>query len=404
MLLGTLTLLSTLCTPVEELRTLEPSIWGVLVRVPAIEPAVRFYREALDFETDGFVGQETGLLSVGGLRLWLSRSDGVAYAPEEASIGINFQVVDLEVAAARVEAAGGTAGEVQPFPLGSFFEAHDPWGNGFHVLHAPDGPPLTDEVGIFNIGWDTDSYARSEAFLTALGFRVYSRDYLPTALPYEPSGTTALVTHEYATHAASEQGRHNALVLEVDDLEAAGATLREHAPALSPIRPSAYGRVATLRSPANLELLLVERSPAQLAFERFRSLKGPWHGESSQGWEARIEFEVIARGSTVIQRSNFAAHPMETMVTAFHRDGKELVLTHYCVAGNQPRLVARDFGEEDLAFVWRDGTNLVSRDEGHMDSVRYRFPDPDKMTARWSWYQDGTERWMEEIHYERYEE
>jgi hypothetical protein len=146
---------------------------------------------------------------------------------------------------------------------------------------------------------------------------------------------------------------------------------------------------------------LVERSPAQLAFERLCELAGSWDGKSSAGWSARIELEVIARGSTLLERSNFEAHPGETMLTLFHKDGADLVLTHYCVAGNQPRLVASEIGPETLRFTFRDATNLASRDQGHMDEALIRLEGPDAFSSRWSFFQDGRTSWMEEIRYRR---
>lgn len=396
-----LTILACATTPpaLVDDRSLEPRIWGLEVRVPEIEPAVRFYRDALAFEPAGFVGQERALLRLDGLHLVLARADGDAPPLEEAHVYVNFQAADLDAAAARVLDAGGAADAVEPFPLGTFLRGRDPWGNPFHVLHVTAGEPFEGASGVFNVGWDSTSYEQQEAFLAALGFRVSTRDYLPTALPWEEAGASYLVGHAYATADASSAGRRNALLLEVADL----APAREALAALSPdaIRPSAFGRTTTVRSPAGVEVRLVERSPAQLAFERFRALEGAWTGASTQGWEARMEIEVIARGTTVIQRSSFEAHPNEAMLTAYHRDGADLVLTHYCVAGNQPRLVARDFGDDGLTFVWRDGTNLASRDEGHMDSVRYGFPAENELTARWSWYENGSEGWMEEIRYRR---
>jgi len=142
---------------------------------------------------------------------------------------------------------------------------------------------------------------------------------------------------------------------------------------------------------------------ARAAFERFKELVGDWSGASTAGWKDLARFEVIARGSVVMETSLFAAHPGETMVTMFHLDGERLLLTHYCVAGNQPRLVLTDVAENGhaLTFSYLDGTGLASRDEGHMDKVVIHFDEDGSYRARWSWYQDGAESWMEDIRLER---
>ncbi len=147
----------------------------------------------------------------------------------------------------------------------------------------------------------------------------------------------------------------------------------------------------------------VDSSTASSAYERFLSLEGEWEGKSSQGWTDRARFEKIARGSVLLETSLFEAHPGETMVTAVHPDGDRLILTHYCVAKNQPRLVLKDSAEDGqfLRFEFLDGTNLPTRDRGHMDKAEYRFVDRDHFTSRWTWYQDGQESWMETIEFRR---
>jgi hypothetical protein len=91
------------------------------------------------------------------------------------------------------------------------------------------------------------------------------------------------------------------------------------------------------------------------------------------------------------------------MLTVFHLDGGRLMLTHYCVARNQPRLVATAISPDlsTITFTFRDGTNLPSREAGHMDQAVYRIEGKDRYTSRWTWSQDGKERWMEEIRYVR---
>ena len=143
-------------------------------------------------------------------------------------------------------------------------------------------------------------------------------------------------------------------------------------------------------------------SPARLAFERFKKLEGKWKGRSTKGWKETISYKSIAAGSVVVSTS-FDAHPNETMMTMYHLDGERLMLTHYCVARNQPRLMATSFSEDGkiITFSFLDGTNLPTRDRGHMDKVIIRFLDDNHTTSQWTWYQNGKENWMEEIQLER---
>lgn len=150
-----------------------------------------------------------------------------------------------------------------------------------------------------------------------------------------------------------------------------------------------------------------ETSPAALsapaaAFERLKRLSGVWKGRSTKGWEDQVTIDVIAGGS-VVRSSSFNAHPGETMLTLYHLDGDRLMLTHYCVARNQPRMVASRFEDDGktIKFDFLDATNLSSPGAGHMHSSLFQFRDDSHFTSRWTWFQDGKESWMEEIVYER---
>jgi hypothetical protein len=138
------------------------------------------------------------------------------------------------------------------------------------------------------------------------------------------------------------------------------------------------------------------------AYERIKFLTGKWMGKSTKGWTDRIEFNLLAGGSAVEERS-FDAHPGETMLTIFHMDGDRLMLTHYCVAKNQPRLLATIISPDGktIEFTFLDATNLPSRNKGHMDKAVYHFVDNNHFTTRCTWYEDDNEKWMEEIQMER---
>jgi hypothetical protein len=139
-------------------------------------------------------------------------------------------------------------------------------------------------------------------------------------------------------------------------------------------------------------------SPVEDTFARIKSMAGTWTAHSTKGWDEDLRFQVIAGGSAVLETS-FDAHPGETMATLFYMDGPRLMLTHYCVAKNQPRLMATRFEDDNrtVTFTFVDATNLPTRDHGHMDKVVYHFTDDDHTTSQWTWYQDQKEQWMEKI-------
>jgi hypothetical protein len=162
------------------------------------------------------------------------------------------------------------------------------------------------------------------------------------------------------------------------------------------------GSAGGVPSPAAMPTTPATAESARQAFARLRELAGSWRGRSTRGWEDTVEVRLIA-GGHVVQSTSFEAHPGETMLTTYQLDGDRLLLTHFCVAGNTPRLVATAIEDEGrhVAFSFLDGANLPSRDVGHMDRVVYRIPNANRMISRWTWYQNGQERWLEEITLER---
>jgi hypothetical protein len=147
----------------------------------------------------------------------------------------------------------------------------------------------------------------------------------------------------------------------------------------------------------------VTREQALQVFERLKSQAGEWEGRSTAGWEGTARHVVMARGSVVLVTSKFKDAAHDGMATAMHLDGDRLLLTHYCEARNQPRLVLSrvEDGGRTAVFTFLDATNMASRDSGHMDKVVIRFQDDDHYTSQWTWYQDGQERWLEEITHTR---
>ena len=137
---------------------------------------------------------------------------------------------------------------------------------------------------------------------------------------------------------------------------------------------------------------------ARATFERIKALQGDWDGKSTKGWEETLHYKTIAGGAFVLETS-FDAHPGQAMATTYYLDGDKLMLTHYCMARNAPRLEATAYedGGKTVVFTFVDGANIPTRDRGHMDKAVMRFEGPDRITSRWTWYENGSEKWLEEI-------
>jgi hypothetical protein len=80
-----------------------------------------------------------------------------------------------------------------------------------------------------------------------------------------------------------------------------------------------------------------------------------------------------------------------SMTSLYHLDGDTLIMTHYCSAGNQPRMRAVvPAGEiKSLNFTFVDGTNIAKSSDGHIHGLTMTFQDKDHLTQTWRWRQDG---------------
>jgi predicted enzyme related to lactoylglutathione lyase len=398
-----------------------PHVWALEYGVADVQRAADFYTGALGFEVEeNNCCAPLKVLRNGAVRLLLNRSEAKLPAADAANVHLNMRVGDLAVAAEAVRQKGGTLVDASPHPfaLGQSMTIHDPFGNSINLLDiASDNKTADSKPAVFNIGVLGEKLEQIEAFYTGLGFQIFSREYLPD-LPLQRHGVVALVLPGSAKSPAKSGTRQGTIVLGVSDFNAAVKSLQSRGIKIS--KSATTAKTAILWDPSGNQLKLMElpanllaaangmsksgSTPAlaQAGFERFKKLEGKWLGRSTKGWEETIHFKTIAQGSVVVENS-FDAHPNETMMTMFYLDGGRLMLTHYCVARNQPRLEATVFEDEGrtIMFTFRDATNLPSRDKGHMDKAMFRFVDDDHFSSQWTWYQDGQENWMEEIKCER---
>ncbi|MBI4471303.1 MAG: hypothetical protein HY646_01455 [Acidobacteria bacterium] len=136
------------------------------------------------------------------------------------------------------------------------------------------------------------------------------------------------------------------------------------------------------------------------AFERLKALAGKWQASTSMG-KVQLEYEVIAGGSTVVSRELVENYP--PMLTAYHLDGDRLLLTHFCMAGNQPRMQAKTFNRQtgELKFEFLDATNLAAPTVGHMHNAKFRFIDQDHFVTEWDFYEGGQKKETETFNFTR---
>jgi hypothetical protein len=138
---------------------------------------------------------------------------------------------------------------------------------------------------------------------------------------------------------------------------------------------------------------------ADAAFARLKTLSGEWQSVGPKGEVSRISMQVISGGSAVMETFSSDMLPPNSggMVTIYYIDGGDLVLTHYCIAHNQPHLRATHYdattGELDFDFV--NGGNISTGNEGHMHSMKLHFIDDQHYSGEWEFMQDKSPKFNE---------
>jgi len=124
---------------------------------------------------------------------------------------------------------------------------------------------------------------------------------------------------------------------------------------------------------------------AAARFEAVKKLAGDWveRGKDGTPTDKLVSSIRVTAGGTVVEETLFPGTDHE-MVTMYHRDGDDLVLTHYCTLGNQPRMRAEPGGAADrIAFAFVGATNLKSDDDHHMRRATLNLADPDRYRSEW---------------------
>ena len=126
------------------------------------------------------------------------------------------------------------------------------------------------------------------------------------------------------------------------------------------------------------------------ALEKLMALAGVWvEVEPKTGPAGAVaeSYRVTGAGSALV--STLAGGTPYEMVSVYHRDGNDLVMTHYCAAQNQPRMRAKAFTGNVLAMDFDGGTNVDPAKDMHIHAVRIEFLGPDEIRETWIGWKGG---------------
>ena len=138
----------------------------------------------------------------------------------------------------------------------------------------------------------------------------------------------------------------------------------------------------------------VAQSDAQRTFDKLKTLAGSWEGVLSgtgtpfDGKTMHFTIRVTSTGNALLHEMTGLPGRPDDPITMFYLDEDRLVLTHYCDAGNRPRMTGR---------ISPDGTRLEfdlldvagGMQKGHMHHVVFTFIDADHHSEDWTFMVPG---------------
>ena len=138
-----------------------------------------------------------------------------------------------------------------------------------------------------------------------------------------------------------------------------------------------------------------QKSDAQKSFDKLKTLAGSWEGHvTTVPPEADIEGKLVQATLRVTSMGNALMHEMtgagrpDDPITMLYLDGDRLLLTHYCDAGNRPRMVGKmSPDEKTVEFDFLDVSG--STQYGHMHHVVFTFLDANHHSEDWTYMNPG---------------
>ena len=144
------------------------------------------------------------------------------------------------------------------------------------------------------------------------------------------------------------------------------------------------------------------QSNPQKSFDTLKTLAGTWQGRVAtyppqkgmgDGSLVQVSMHVTSRGNALLHEMRAANTPDDPAkydhpVTMIYLDSNRLLLTHYCDAGNRPRMVARSSPDgKKVEFYFLDVSG--GTEHGRMDHAVFTTVDANHHTEDWTYIMPG---------------
>src|SRR6202050_4953763 len=143
----------------------------------------------------------------------------------------------------------------------------------------------------------------------------------------------------------------------------------------------------------SLSAVAFAQSDAQKSFDTMKTLAGSWEGQSAatgtplDGKMMHVSLRVTSMGNAIVHEMTGDGRP-DDPITMLYLDGDRLLLTHYCDAGNRPRMTGIPSPDgKTVEFTFLDVAG--STQYGHMHHAVFTVIDANHHTEDWTYRQPG---------------
>ena len=121
------------------------------------------------------------------------------------------------------------------------------------------------------------------------------------------------------------------------------------------------------------------KAHSNATFDKLKQLVGTWVEADKDGKPTEKVASIIrlTAGGSAVHETLFPGGDME-MISVYHLDKDDVLMTHYCMLGNQPRMKADPASPANkIRWVFTGGTNLDPSKDAHMHGSTVTIIDND---------------------------
>lgn len=120
---------------------------------------------------------------------------------------------------------------------------------------------------------------------------------------------------------------------------------------------------------------------ANASWDAMKALVGSWSG-TAEGRPVSVSYRLVSNGSALME--TLESGHADTMITMYTPDGGTILATHYCSAGNQPRMRAdASRAGKSLDFQFVDVSNAKDSSDV-MQRLLVTFVDAKHFDQQWT--------------------